>query len=126
MHIYMYDPRHDFCVGLDRSPEDRFAHDAAHFFTICATFLYNGKGFRINTTFVVIYMYDPRHEFCVGLGRSPGDRFAHDAARFFTICARFLYKNKYHICCDIERCYGVSFFDVLRHRIDTNQSVHIS
>ena len=94
MYIYMYDPRHEFCVGLGRSQEDRFAHDAAHFFTICATFLYNGKGFRINTTFVVIYMYDPRHEFCVELGRSPEDRFAHDVARFFTICAKFLYNGK--------------------------------
>ena len=32
MHIYMYDPRHEVCVGLGRNPEDRFAHDAAHFF----------------------------------------------------------------------------------------------
>ena len=55
MHIYMYDPRHEVCVGpAGRNPEDMFAHDVAHFFTICATFLYNGKGFTINTTFVVI------------------------------------------------------------------------
>ena len=41
--------------------------------------------------------------------------------------------NKYHTCCDVsftktsERCYicGI-FFDVSRHRIDTNQPMHIS
>ena len=46
------------CSDLVDNPEDRFAHDAAHinqrFFTICATFLYIGKGFTINTTLVVI------------------------------------------------------------------------
>ena len=40
------------------NPEDRFAHDAARinqrYFTICATVLYNSKGFTINTASVVI------------------------------------------------------------------------
>ena len=53
-----HDPRHEVCSDLVDNPEDRFAHDAAHinqrFFTICATFLYIGKGFTINTTLVVI------------------------------------------------------------------------
>ena len=56
--IHIYDPRHEVCSDLVGNPEDRFAHDAAHinqrFFTICATFLYIGKGFTINTTLVVI------------------------------------------------------------------------
>ena len=62
IHIYLYhndhDPRHEVCSDLVKNPEDRFAHDAAHinqrFFTICATFLYIGKGFSMNTTLVVI------------------------------------------------------------------------
>ena len=53
-----HDLRHEVCPDLVDNPEDRFAHDAAHinqrFFTICATFLYIGKGFTINTTLVVI------------------------------------------------------------------------
>ena len=57
IHIYD-DPRREFCSDLVENPEDRFAHDAAHinqrFFTICATFLYIGKGFTMNTTLVVI------------------------------------------------------------------------
>ena len=39
--------------------ETGFSHDAAHinqrFFTICATFLYIGKGFTINTTLVILW-----------------------------------------------------------------------
>ena len=62
MHIYMYDPRHEVCVELGRNPQDMFAHDAAHFFTICATFLYNGRGFTINTTFVVILLALQSHK----------------------------------------------------------------
>ena len=56
--ILRYDPRHEVCSDLVDNPDDRFAHDAAHinqrFFRICATFLYIGKGFAINTTLVVI------------------------------------------------------------------------
>ena len=56
--IHIYDPRHEVCSDLVCNPEDRFAHDAAHikqrFFTICARFLYIGKGFTINTTLVVM------------------------------------------------------------------------
>ena len=58
IHIYDHDPRHEVCSDFVDNPEDRFTHDAAHinqhFFTICATILYIGKGFTINTTLVVI------------------------------------------------------------------------
>ena len=84
-----------------------------------------------------IYMYGPRHEVCVRLGGNPEDRFAHDAAHSFTICAMFLYNSKglqeiphlswYYELYKIIRTFlrGI-FFDGSRHRIDTNQPAYIS